>query len=74
MIWLSKTCIYLLLQNNKLDHRTDATKEVCRNLAILLCRMRMVAGDYILRATAQCFVQSSATSACVFLEKDLMVV
>lgn len=36
--------------------------------------MRMEAGDYISRATAPCSVQLSATSACVYLEKDLTVV
>lgn len=35
--------------------------------------MKVVDGDYIFKATAQCFVQFSGTSAWVFLEKDQMV-
>ncbi|KAJ0075621.1 hypothetical protein Patl1_35159 [Pistacia atlantica] len=36
--------------------------------------MKMVGGDYTLRATAQCFVLFLTIFACVYLEKDLMVV
>ena len=43
-------------------------------MAYVHCRMKMVGGDCILRDTAQCFVQHSATFVCVSLEKGVMVV
>ena len=35
--------------------------------------MKMVVGDYMSKVTAPCLAQLSATFACVFSEKDLMV-
>ena len=43
-------------------------------MAYVHCRMKMVGGDCILRNTASCFVQHSATFVCVSLEKGVMVV
>ena len=43
-------------------------------MAYVHCRMKMVGGDSILRDTAPCFVQHSATFVCVSLEKGPMVV
>ena len=42
-------------------------------MAYVHCRMKMVSGDFILRDTAPCFVQSSATFVCVSLEKGEMM-